>query len=1010
MTSKQADTAAAGETHPESKVSIRGSDTAAAVANGRRADRKRQRRGSSDGDEAAKRKRRKRAKREHEDKSSSRDARRRGKHEQETSRGAKEEKRRNKGRRRDRSESKGVAGVQHGNEEADGAREAKNSSSLPGGDHPGEMQTAPSAAKAAKREARRRAKQRDRDRRPLNDEARAVQGASPTEQSAPRRHRKRGGATHKALQHKPDSLRKKKRQARGRDAPAPQIEDQSDGDREVYDDSEAAGLDSVPTRGLRSPLATSIRGTGEEISRRMFAALESEFETVGVKLVPATGQGDFTVFFATETQIDRRDETIKVILGSSRHDGPDDRSVARTAKEHSAIFLPLRALVRRYGTARMIADDRLSDNGIRIVAAKIRDSVLLAESGIAALGNSHIGAPPDLAQALGLSKEPVALLKSLNWSGKSPARSLRASFRRETIEDFLDGKIRLKVDREWRSLPVTFPLDWSTKFPSEAAESAVYGLNFISEVLTYWLQRANQATSERITEVDAALKQRSVTASMLLARASDVLIDAVRNSHLLPKRAWRLPAMQARARSFELFLLCCRAAGLRRIKFDEAACGPLFRGLLDVLERLRPAGKAGLGSSIAFRQEAFLAAMALPLRKTPYGAFLLEEALGSLCAYQLELGISDDGVWREGFAQHSSVLAALGTLADDLRAADVSPRPVAHAMVQLAKFADAFLREDGSCPSIAELAPKRYQSARRAAERILQKSTPQRVKKNAEAPQLRDAVLFRNAGFFISRSPNIEGKASSHFVLHARPPSEGGMSLALAVGATQLLVGGGTANRKAPKAVLRASRFDPAAHNSIRVNGQTYDNPGAATESSAWIDQAWEEKHWAAAKVVNKIFDGASVVRTTIHLKPRHALLIVDELLASEDAAKFEQFWHISPDLRAPKAMGAPLCFSSESGALAASFDNEHAIEVVEGGPGDIGWTDNANGKLVANPYIVRTKMGGGLMASLFRWGPEPMRHQIHVKPGVGGWRVAVAGEGLVVQFASEADQLKLIG
>jgi hypothetical protein len=279
-----------------------------------------------------------------------------------------------------------------------------------------------------------------------------------------------------------------------------------------------------------------------------------------------------------------------------------------------------------------------------------------------------------------------------------------------------------------------------------------------------------------------------------------------------------------------------------------------------------------------------------------------------------------------------------------------------------------------------------------------------------DAPQLRDAALFRDAGFFISRSPKIERKASSHFVLHVRPPAEGGMSLAFSIGATRLLVGGGTADRQAPKAVRQASRFNPAAHNAIRVNGQTYDPHGAGTESSAWIDRAWEERHWAAARVLNELSDGVRVMRTAIHVKPRHALLIVDELLANEDAVKFEQFWHISPDLRAPNGIGAPLCFLSDGGVLTASFDSDEAVEVVEGGSGNVGWTDAANGKLVANPYIVRSKTGGGLMASLFRWGPGAARHQIRVEPSASGWRVAVAGEGLVVRFASEADQLKLIG
>ena len=80
-----------------------------------------------------------------------------------------------------------------------------------------------------------------------------------------------------------------------------------------------------------------------------------------------------------------------------------------------------------------------------------------------------------------------------------------------------------------------------------------------------------------------------------------------------------------------------------------------------------------------------------------YAAMVMDEALEWLSLYHLEPGMSADGIWREGFAQHGTVLATLYDLAADLRQADVSIRPVASPMLKLARFTEIFLTEDGAC-------------------------------------------------------------------------------------------------------------------------------------------------------------------------------------------------------------------------------------------------------------------------------------------------------------------------
>jgi hypothetical protein len=539
------------------------------------------------------------------------------------------------------------------------------------------------------------------------------------------------------------------------------------------------------------------------------------------------------------------------------------------------------------------------------------------------------------------------------------------------------------------------------------AESALFAADYVTHVLTYWFYKANKASSPTLSEIDTLLKERGVTASALLGAVGEILTAFAQDAPRLREGAWHLSAMQRRAGAFALFLLCCRMAALRKIRFDPTHCGPVFRALLELFERLRPVALP-VGSSTAVGQLAYLAALALPLRRIPYGATVLDEALEWLSVYQFEPGISPDGVWREGFAQHGAVFTTLFVLTTDLRQAGVSVRPLAGAMAKLARFAEIFLAEDGACPPIDELPAAAYPRLQRDARAFLQTSATAANLVKQTAP--RDAAVFPDSGYFISRSSKQDRRLSSHLVVHARPAPEGGPSLTFSVGGKNLLIGGGTMDRRASVEIRRTSRTDPAAHNAIRVNG----HPGAGARKrdpqAVRIEASWEQPSWAAVQLVNEAFDPARLVRTVIHLKARQALIVVDEVAADREA-RFEQFWHFAPELQ-PPAPGAPLSFAASSqGVLNVAFDPGGTTRLAaDGGPDAIGWTSPRTGEVTPNPYIVRERQAAhALMASFFQWSSAARVFAVAAEGARDSWTVTVSVAGAAVRFSLANGKLRLV-
>jgi hypothetical protein len=239
----------------------------------------------------------------------------------------------------------------------------------------------------------------------------------------------------------------------------------------------------------------------------------------------------------------------------------------------------------------------------------------------------------------------------------------------------------------------------------------------------------------------------------------------------------------------------------------------------------------------------------------------------------------------------------------------------------------------------------------------------------------------------------------------------GAISLAFAAGSIDLVVGGGSATRKASADVRKASQRDPAARNGFRVDGAGYDIAHSASPHAISLDGHWTAQDWAAARAINLAYEGAVVARTAIHLKKYCALIVIDELRAKAgNPSEFEQFWHIGPQFTAHSASGPLLHFTSEAtGVLnvALDRDGDPGPSIDRGGPSNpVGWTAIASSEVVPNFYFCRRKASvHAVMATLFHFasGPVPISIEIGAE-GIGAWGVQAQGPGFDALFTLKRD------
>jgi hypothetical protein len=360
--------------------------------------------------------------------------------------------------------------------------------------------------------------------------------------------------------------------------------------------------------------------------------------------------------------------------------------------------------------------------------------------------------------------------------------------------------------------------------------------------------------------------------------------------------------------------------------------------------------------------------------------------------------MSPDGVWYEGFAQQCSIVAILRFLAADLRAAEVSARPVNAAIARLEPFITAFLSFEGMSPPIAEMPPAKGKRPAASAART-QSPLP--------GGPLREASVFPEGGFFVSNTRKKVAQPSSQLVLQARAAGMGGPSLSFSVGPDFLLIGGGTQSRRAPAEARTAAWENPAAHNAVRINGEDYRKTDDASEQAIRIENAWEDSDWAAVRMINTAFAKAPMARTAIHAKSISALLIIDELSAETGAADFEIFWHLAHALRKADDMSFRC---PKGGFLNASFDAGATVELRQGGTDGLGWASTNKREVSPNPYLVRTiRTIRAVVPSFFRWNARPLESEVQTGAMANGWRASVVSGDRALAFAYDNGRLRLV-
>lgn len=686
--------------------------------------------------------------------------------------------------------------------------------------------------------------------------------------------------------------------------------------------------------------------------------------------------------------------------GSPSPDGSDplaaeNHAIAMLACTFGGAFIDTASLFRRYGADRALKGSDLTDYGAELIAAAILGVAAGGRAELSAVPRPQSPVPEDLAAARALSADD--LLSQLSWSSPITPKLLWTHASKESLEAFLDRKVALSDEL---SLGLDLPISWPVDISGRAAEIQALGLEFLSGPLNYWYGKANNRSAP---EIDALVKERGVTAGEILTRAGRIIVDFADAHPFANSKAWEENAVSRRARVLALFVLCCKMAAKRKVKFDEGIFLRVFSELLNLIEVLRAADFYQPGSSDGVQQDSLVAGLALGLRKIAYAEQLLIESMERLKRLQLNVGLTADGVWRIGtFSDHCTLLTQFRTMLGDFNGVDDSLKgPVAAAAKKMTVFAEALLKSNGSPPVFDDSPQKPYLKKLSGTHRALagagfSKNAPEKGKPMA---RITDTYVFRDAQYFASHTTQKPLPDSSLVILYRELGSvprddPGGISLAFAFGANDLLVCADPPEgaSKRDKGVL----LDAALRNGYRINGAGYTPDQDIKPSQARLVKSWRGEGWAAAKSIDETNSAGSVTRTVIHLKDRHALIVVDALKTTDGTkASFEQVWHIAPGLTPPSSADVPLHFAAAGGNLTAAFDT----------PGTIASEPEGEGGTCVRRSL---EMSRGVVASLFQWTDAPVATTLKVLDAGGDdWSLEASGADFDARISLEGDNLR---
>lgn len=707
--------------------------------------------------------------------------------------------------------------------------------------------------------------------------------------------------------------------------------------------------------------------------------------------------------------------------GAERAGAANLELVASAARRH-AFVVQTEALLERCRQERSVGSDGPTEQDQQVLASAIVQ--IAADNGIlpSAFPQCPIEAA-DLLEARRSAEDTLDLLSKLAWDSKRPPKIISARISREAVEALVEGKPFLPKRKEAIDLADTIGANSENAIDPADTIDAPQSLDakdgggerneasVLSSVLVYWYAKANGATSEEITAVDEYLRQAGLTASSLLSRAGAAVLDASSGDgpSTTPAARNKVAAMR-RAKVQLLFLLCCRIAAKRRIRFDVQLCKSVFLALLQTLEYLRSPGLVPVATEEGLDHLSFLISLALPLRRVSYGKNLLHQTMDAIVRHQLHPGLGEDGVWMQGsFEQHCAVLRTVMELASSTRGIKI---PVGSelppTLCKMVSFVQAMVRAGALPPPLDHISlvplTKLLNSTRRA--------VPAEPGKKPDS----STHFFPHAGYFISHSTADHGADSSQLAIHVRAGSQGQrrpgrISTGFCMGESELIIGGGLSSRKASAIARVASRTDLATGNDYRVNGESYSTEGSLAPGALSLDHCWEGRGWAAAIFGCRAHANATIRRTALHLKPVHGFIMIDEL-ESVDGGEllFEQFWHLSPHLGQTEGID----FADDSGHFAAAFNAPGQFPVfVETGSEEnpVGWTVNKGQQVQPNLYLRRPmRLARGLSVSVFQWNKDVAPLEVcEAVLDADGWSVRATGRGFDVRFAKNGQSLRRV-
>jgi hypothetical protein len=780
------------------------------------------------------------------------------------------------------------------------------------------------------------------------------------------------------------------------------------------DDSDAGGTDR---------LHIALRGLNEIAAAKVRARIEAALTTAGVAFDWAEdGRKSALAIYgfedppATPEQIDAsigvlaKDRSKFRILvgrtGAPAADGTDpfaaeNHAIAMLACALEGGLVDTTSLLRRYGKDRVLQDGQVTEFGADLVTTAILGIAAGGRSSLSAIPRSQMPVPDDLAAARALSVADI--LAQLTWSGPKTPRLLWTHASKESMEALLNGKVALS---EEESLDLTFPIAWPKELSTRPAEMQGLGLEFLSGVLNYWYSKAANRSTEEIAEIDALVKERGVTAGEILARAGRILIDFADAHPLANDAAWEENAVSRRARVFALFVLCCRLAAKRKVKFDEAVFLRVFNELLTMIEVLRSADFYPPGSFDGVQQDSLVMGLGLTLRKTAYAQQLLNDSMARLKTLQLDIGLTADGVWRTGtFSDHCTLISQFKGILGDFSPSDTALlEPAAAAAKKMTVFAEALLKSNGSPPAFDNSRDKSYLKKLAGTRRLLastgfSKTAPAKGK---PMPRITDTYVFRDAQYFASHTTQNPVPDSSLVILYREAGSvardnPGGIGLAFAYGDTDLLVC--TDPEEGTKKRDKDALFDAALRNGYHIHGAGYAPDQEIRPEQARLVKSWRGEGWAAAKSIDETNPAGSVVRTVFHIKKQHALVVIDELKAADgNETAFEQFWHIAPGLALAGNASSLLRFAGAAGGnLTVVFDARGTTASQPEG-------EDGTATCVRRTF----QMAKGVVASMVQWSDAPAPAALKViGAGDGRWALELSGAGFDGRLSLAGEELR---